>query len=67
MSLLTKREQKIAECIVESIHTQRQCDSDKNTVQQVTETVQAIDAVIEALGDGDAAEELLPWEQSLYD
>jgi hypothetical protein len=56
--LLTKREQKIADCIVASIATGRECDADKSVVQLVEEFTQAVDAVIEVCGSRDVAEQL---------
>lgn len=67
MGLLTKREQKVAECLGASITTKRECDIHKTSVEQVDETIKAVNALIEVLDDEDTAEQLLPWEESFYE
>lgn len=66
MGLLTKREQKVAECLGASISTKRECDADKTSVEQVNETINAVNALIEVLNDEDIAEQLSPWEEDFY-
>lgn len=67
MGWLTKREQKVAECLGASITAKRECDVDKTSAQQVKETVDAVNALIYVLDDDDTAEQLLSWEENFYE
>jgi hypothetical protein len=66
MTLLTKRERKMAECIGASIATKRECDEELKVSDRVNQIMEAVDALIEVLDEEDIAEQLSPWEEDFY-
>ena len=62
--LLTKRERKVAECVGESVRLKRDCDIGQKRAGQI---VEAVDALIQVLNDGDTAEQLSPWDEKFYE